>query len=354
MQETIRKVAVLNGDGTIKLQSETIPELTKGMVRISVKSSLVSPGTELKGWNTLHAQLTKPALLAKPKKFGYSIAGVVEEVGEDVSRLKKGQRVAAIGAGFALHANIVVVPQNLCIAIPEDVNFDDASYAMLLATALQAVRRAEPSFGEYFLISGLGIVGLLTGAILKLNGCRVAGVDYHELRIETAKKLGFQDAFLATDPKIADKLKSFTNGEGFDGAVVAFGGDAESAMDLIVTQMRLCPDGHHTGNVVTVGWPEFDYFGEIGKMNNIDLRRASRTGPGYHDDAWEIANKDYPAVLVRWSTLRNLELCMELLSRKEIDVSLLTTHRLPLANVEAVIAKEIKHPENMLGVVFNN
>ena len=355
MQVKNRKVAVLSGDGTIKLMDDEIPQVTKGKLLIKTTKSLVSPGTELKGWDALAKQKSEPALLDKPKKFGYSLSGVVEEVGEGVNpRFKKGMRVAAIGAGFALHSTYAVVPQNLCIPILDNVSDDEAAYSMLLATAMQAVRRADPALGEYYIISGLGIVGLLSGKLLQLNGCFVAGIDQHQERVDLAKSWGFDDAYLDSDSALDDKLNAFANNEGFDGAVVAFGGQAEEAMDTIVKHTRICPDLHHTGTIVTVGWPKFTYNGEIGQMNNIDLRRSSRTGAGYHDAEWEISDKDYPEVLVRWSTQRNLDLCMRLMSKKRIDVNALTTHHIPLKNVENEIEKIIDHPEKILGVLFEN
>jgi len=354
MLQNSRYVATLKGDGSMRLINEEIPAVTKGKILIKTTKSLVSPGTELKGWDNLASQKKTPVLLDKPKKFGYSLSGVVEEIGEGVTRLKKGDRVAAIGAGYALHSNYVVVPQNLCIAIPETVTDDEAAYSMLLATAMQAVRRAQPALGEYYLISGLGIVGLLAGKLLSLSGCFVAGIDQHTERATLAKEFGFDDAFVVSDPQLDDHLSSFTHGEGFDGAVVAFGGKADEAMDTIVKHTRICPDLHHTGTIVTVGWPKFTYDGLIGQMNNIDLRRSSRTGAGYHDAEWELAGKDYPAVIVRWTTQRNLALCMELLRKKRLDVHMLTTHHIPLKNVEKEIDKIIDHPEKILGVLFEN
>ncbi|MGH4036521.1 MAG: zinc-dependent alcohol dehydrogenase [Sphaerochaeta sp.] len=354
MQAKNRIVATLKGDGKIRLIEEAIPEIKDGWVLIKTSKSLVSPGTELKGWDALAGQKTEPNLLPKPKKFGYSLSGVVQDMGHGVTRLKKGMRVAAIGAGYALHTNYALVPQNLCIEIPQNVSDDDASYAMLMATAMQAVRRADVSIGEYYIISGLGIVGLLSGKLLQMSGCFVAGIDQHQERVDLAKQWGFDDSFLVTDEKLDEKLDAFTYNEGFDGAIVAFGGPADQAMDTIVNHTRIQPDLHHTGTVVTVGWPKFTYDGEIGKMNNIDLRRSSRTGAGYHDAEWEISGKDYPPVLVRWSTLRNLDLCMKLLEKKKIDVSKLTTHHIPLKNVEMEIDKIIDHPEKILGVIFEN
>lgn len=261
-------------------------------------------------------------------------------MGKGVTRLKKGMRVAAIGAGYALHTNYALVPQNLCIEIPQNVSDDDASYAMLLATAMQAVRRADVSIGEYYIISGLGIVGLPSGKLLQLSGCFVAGIDQHQERVDLAKQWGFDDSYLVTDEKLDEKLDAFTCNEGFDGAVVAFGGPADQAMDTIVNHTRIQPDLHHTGTVVTVGWPKFTYDGEIGKMNNIDLRRSSRTGAGYHDAEWEVAGKDYPPVLVRWSTLRNLD---EIMSQTDISASEVVYNLLYRCIEDEVLPKSKKH-----------
>ena len=349
-----RICAVLHGDGTIRLQEECIPEVTHGMVLIKVACSLVSPGTELKGWDALAAQRKSPALLPEAKKFGYSVAGIVESSGDGVHRFQKGDRVAAIGAGFAIHSDFVVVPQNLCIKLPDAVTFDQGAYSMLLATALQAVRRAKPSFGEYWAVSGLGIVGLLTAQMLVRSGCRVAGIDPHPARRRIARKMGVELAVSPKDKGISMKLNEFTGNEGLDGAVVAFGGLAQDAMDLLVSSMKLSPDLHHEGTIVTVGWPEFDYYGEIGKMNNIDLRRSSRTGCGYHDAEWELSDRDYPPVFVRWTTQRNLALCLEYVEKKRINVDWMTTHHIPLRNVEAGIAEALDHSGDMLGVIFTN
>ena len=354
MESVDRIVAVLPGDGSIKIENRPIPELSKGMVKIAVKSSLVSPGTELGGWDTLaELRAVKPDTLAH-KTFGYSVAGTVLEVGDGVVGYEKGQRVAAIGAGYAQHTNIAVVPQNLCISIPEEVNFDDASYSMLLATGLQAVRRGSPAIGESWLVVGLGLVGLLTARLLQLNGCRVAGIDSHKFRVDLAKDWGIDHCYLNSDVDLIAKMKKFSLNEGFDGAVLAFGGEADAAMDMAVELMKVSPDGHSEGTIVTVGWPRFSYTGKIGHMNNINLVRASRTGPGYHDDEWERSSEDYSSVFVRWTTKKNLRLCLDLVADKQIDVQKLTTHSFPLREVEKSISEVIDNPEEMLGVIFTN
>jgi len=348
-----RRVAVLPGDGTIVLEEHDVPGLRAGQVLIDVRASLVSPGTELGGWDNLAAKLHGGARAGNRKTFGYSAAGVVVDTGPGVNRFSAGDRVAAIGAGYALHSTVDVVPQNLCIAIPDGISFEDASYSMLLATALHAVRRGAPVIGEYWVVYGLGIVGLLTARLLQLSGCFVAGVDGHEFRVSLGADWLDSLSLLRTDSDRAKRLRDFTGGSGMDGSVFAFGGDATETMDEAVDLMKLSPDGHPEGTIVTVGWPTFPYTGRIGAMNNIDLRRASRTGPGYHDEQWEHGS-DYPPVFVRWTTSRNLDVCLRLVAAGKIDVSRLTTHRVALRDVESAVPRMLDKPDAILGVIFTS
>ena len=133
----------------------------------------------------------------------------------------------------------------------------------------------------------------------------------------------------------------------------AFGGPADEAIELISKNMRMSPDGHRSGSIITVGWPIFSYTNEIGGMNNIDIKRSSRTGPGYHDDQWERSDQDYPHVFVRWTTRKNIELCLDLLKTKKIDVQLLTTHVVEFEKLEESIAILLEDYKKMLGVEFS-
>jgi len=145
-----------------------------------------------------------------------------------------------------------------------------------------------------------------------------------------------------------EATKSFTGGMGLDEAVIAFGGDANLVMENIEKSMKLSPDGHPMGVVVMVGRPRFEY---TSGTTNIDYRRSARTGPGYHDAAWEYG-PDYPPVFVRWTTQTNLKLCMRLISEGRLDVDCLTTHTIPLNDVEEGVDAALQDPDGMLGVVF--
>lgn len=343
-----RKVACVCSDGKIRLIEEQVPEVKEGMIKIRSFSSLVSPGTELGGWKNLFAKRGQ-ADNGERRKFGYSCAGIVEEVGKGVTRLKKGDRVAAIGYGLALHSDWAVVPQNLCVNLPDEASYASGSYAMLLATALQAVRRAQPEIGERACVVGMSLVGQLTAQILTASGLRVIGWARNDKQVEIAKKWGIAEAVNMKKCDPVEVTKSFTKERGLDLSVFSFPGKAGASWDMTISCMKKTPDGHTMGRVIVVGGSEIELKWIPA---NLDVRIAARTGPGYHDDAWELG-KDYPPVFMQWTTQTNLEVCMDLMRYGNVNVSALTTHYVDLMDAEKQI-DGITDPEEILGLVFVN
>src|SRR5678815_6014600 len=182
-----------------------VPALQKGRVLVRTVASLISAGTERAAVELVSKGLVNEArqrpdlvkaVVAKVKSegllntfasvrdkmeasttLGYSAAGVVTAVAEDVTEFQVGDRVACAGVGFASHAEVLSVPKNLCVHLPERVSFDGGAYGTLGAIALQGVRLAEPTLGESVVVIGLGLLGQLVVQLLKANGCRVLGLD---------------------------------------------------------------------------------------------------------------------------------------------------------------------------------
>ena len=347
MQGKLAVTAIMS-DGRIGLVEEDIPATAPGCVLLEVKSSLVSPGTELGDWRRFAQHGGRRDPEGRPRPFGYSNAGVVRETGDGVEEFRSGDRVAAIGAGYARHANYALVPHNLCVALPEAVTFDQGAYAMLSATALHALRRGDAGFGEYCCVAGLGLLGQLTARFYQLAGNYVIGWDIIERRNEIAAAWGIDATALTGAEDEMELSREFTGGSGLDSAVVAFGGDGTEAIEKLTRCMKLSPDGHQMGQIVVVGGATFDLAATLW---NVDIRRASRTGPGYHDEVWERGSA-YPPVFMRWTTRTNLELCMRLIAEGKLDVDSLTTHTIALERAEEEIAAIITEPDNILGVVF--
>jgi NADPH2:quinone reductase len=348
---TKRKVAAVCGDGHLRVIEQDVPELKRGTILVNVHASLVSPGTEFNGWRGLAEKRKNPDASAAPRPFGYSNAGTVRKVGEGVTEFKLGDRVACVGAGYALHTDCAVVPHHLCVALPDKVTFAQGAYAMLAATAMHTLRRGEPEFGESVCVLGLGLVGQLTGQLYKLAGNFVIGWDRTEHRLQIAKKWGIDGTVHAGAADEVAATRKFTRGLGLDAAVMANAGESDETVDKLVRSMKVSPDGHAMGRIMIVGWPTFRFANLIGGMNNIDIRRCSRTGPGYHDDAWEVGEA-YPPVFMRWTTRTNLDLSMRLIEEGRLNVDVLTTHRIPFSDLDARMDHLLDDPDALLGVVF--
>jgi threonine dehydrogenase-like Zn-dependent dehydrogenase len=345
---TQRLVAALHGDGRIGLIEEDVPELKPGAVLVAVHASLVSPGTELGGWRGLRRRADSPDHDAPPRRFGYQNAGVVLEVGAGVTEFRPGDRVACMGGDYALHTNFAVVPHHLCTALPDGLTFAQGAYNHLAATALHALRRGEPQLGEFACVVGLGVVGQLTAMLYQIAGAYVIGWDMIPLRLDVARRWGINEvALVGADDEVA-ATEAFTRGHGLDGAVLAFGGNGDQALERLTDCMKLSPDGHRMGTIVVVGGTTFTL---PATTTNLDIRKASRTGPGYHDEPWEFGPA-YPPVFMRWTTRTNIELCLRLMAEGRLPVDTLTTHTVPLEDCEARMEELIADPDQILGLVF--
>ncbi len=347
---TQRLVGALDETGHGCVISQPMPELKAGCVLVKTYASLISPGTELSGAKAARREGRSEPGKARP--FGYQNSGEVIGVGDGVVEFKVGDRVSCMGAGYAQHANYVVVPQRLCCKMPDELSWEEGAYVHLGVTALQAIRRTAPEIGENLLVVGMGLVGQLSGRLAQLSGNFVMGWDLCDFRLKTATDWGI-DGVLNTgsveDPVPA--CKEFTRGFGFDSAIMAFGGDGTKSLQSVVKVMKLSPDTHRMGRITLVGGLT-TMCGWGAGLGNLDLRCSARTGPGYHDDAWELGQADYPPVFVRWDTRSNMQLVMRFIAEGKLTVENLTTHRVPLRDIDQVVTAHIENPDATLGTIL--
>lgn len=342
-----QKVLAINGFGRFVLVSRDLPAPKRGEVLVQVKSCLISPGTELGG---IKSTRRHPVPDAPPRPFGYGNAGIVLRCGYGVKQFRKGDRVACGGGGAALHADRVCVPQNMVVKIPPKVSFDEAAFAQLGATALNAIRRAELEFGQYVAVAGLGVVGQLCCQLATLCGCHVMAVDSLPGRLAIAKRCGVEKTvnYKRRDPVAV--AAEFSRGYGFDCGIIAFGGDATDACKTLCAMLKQAPDGHRYGNIVLVGGAHVTVSGATA-LGNADLRSAARTGPGYHDKKWHYG-KDYPKALVEWTTRRNHEEVLLFAAQKKLDLKGIITDRVPLARGPEACEKLLRSPNDTVGVIL--
>lgn len=327
---------VLIKGGTAVVEDVPSPAVGRRNVLVRVTHSCISVGTEMAGMRMSGLPLYQRALkqpenvkrvldmmrdqgikrtldrvqgkLSAGSATGYSAAGVVIEIGEDVEGFSVGDRVACAGAGVANHAEIIDVPVNLAVPCPEALGNDMASTVTLGAIAMQGVRRAQPTLGETFVVVGLGILGQITTQLLTANGCRVIGVDLDPQRVDLALGTGMAIGINpATDPYVERVLKH-TQGLGADGVIVTA---ATPSNEVISEAMQAC---RKKGRVVLVGDVGLDLNRADFYKKELDFLISSSYGPGRYDPVYEEGGQDYPLPYVRWTENRNMQAYLDLLA----------------------------------------
>ena len=341
-----------------KVVAEEIPEplIEDGYLLISVVNSCISAGTEMasvrasgkplfqritdspqqikkavevlksKGLETLINKVDQ--LQSGGKIVGYSVSGVINEVGTGVSGFKKGDRVAAAGAGFANHAEIVKVPANLVVKVPDGVNFIEASTTTVGTIALQGVRRADLRFGEFAVVFGAGILGLITLQILNSIGIRVAVIDIDPGRVIKAKELGAELVINSSEVDPVKMISSWTNGYGADAVIFTA---ATSSSAPLSDSFKMC---RRKGQVVLVGVSGMEIQRNDIYAKELDFKISTSYGPGRYDENYEINGVDYPYSYVRWTENRNMQEYLRLIETKRIVVSELIDNIFLLAEAE--------------------
>jgi polar amino acid transport system substrate-binding protein len=352
-----------------------VPALQRGRVLVRTVASLISAGTERAAVELVSKGLVQEArerpdlvkaVVAKVKNegllntftalrdkmaasqaLGYSAAGIVMAVAEDVTEFEIGDRVACAGVGFASHAEVLSVPKNLCVHLPEQVSFEAGAYGTLGAIALQGVRLAEPTLGESVVVIGLGLVGQLTVQLLKANGCRVFGLDLDPARVSLALELGADRAAVSND-RLEKEIDAWSRGRGADAVLITAATDSSQPVELAAKVSRL------KGRVIVVGMTGLDIPRQPFFSRELKLIISMSYGPGRYDPDYEEKGHDYPLPYVRWTEKRNIESFLDLLAEGRVNVDRLTTHRFGIEEAERayqLISGNSSEP--YLGVVLN-
>ncbi|MGA7304860.1 MAG: bi-domain-containing oxidoreductase, partial [Rhodothermales bacterium] len=283
--------------------------------------------------------------LEAPSALGYSCAGEVIAVGEDVTEFTVGQRVACGGNG-AVHAEAVAVPQNLCVKISDQVDLKHAAFTTIGAVALQGVRQAELGIGSNCLVIGLGLVGLLTAQLLEASGVRAIGVDVDPKQVDLAHRIGVSLALARNSQGVEDTIRQATRGKGVDAVIITASTDSTDPVELAG---RLC---RQKGHVVVVGGVPTGFSREHYYRKELDLRMSCSYGPGRYDPSYEEHGIDYPIGYVRWTENRNMQAFADLLEQRKIDVQPLLTHMFSLDRVAEAYELILSRTEPVGGVLL--
>jgi predicted dehydrogenase/threonine dehydrogenase-like Zn-dependent dehydrogenase len=265
--------------------------------------------------------------------LGYSLCGVVVEVGHGAEEFRVGQVVAAAGNEHALHAEYNWIPSNLCVPVPRGVSAEHAAFATVGAIAMHGVRRAEVQLGDTACVIGLGLVGQLAVRLLIAAGARTVGLDIVEDRCRLAEKAGAVLCAVPSDDGMAaveQALAELTDGRGADHVLLAASGSSNGPVEAAVKLAR------DRARVVDIGKTRLDLPWNAYYDKELDVRFSRSCGPGRYDDRYELDGIDYPAGYVRWTERRNLACFLDLIAREEIEVESLVSGVFPLEQATTV------------------
>jgi len=361
--------------GEVAVVEVPSPKLLTGCVLVRIAASLVSAGTErasseFASRNLLQKARARPDLvrdvidkvrrdglfsaaqavrtrLDQPLALGYSSAGTVIAVGEGVTDIQAGDRVACAGAGYAVHAEIACVPRLLVARIADaNVTFDEAAFTTVGAVALHGIRTSGVRLGDIVAVIGLGLVGQLTVQMLKAAGCRVISMDIAPQRVELAKHLGADHACDAV-PVFEEMCRAYSGGHGVDAVLITAETSSSGPVNLAGKIAR------ERGVVVAVGTVGMDIDRKAYYEKELDFRISRAYGPGRYDAAYEQKGRDYPIGYVRWTEARNMEAFLTLLADGKLNLRSLITHRIPIGQARDaydLIAGKVRKP--FLGVLI--
>ena len=361
--------------GEISVVDVPAPRVLPGCVLVKIAASLVSAGTErasseFASKSLLQKAKSRPDLvrdvvskvrrdgllaamsavrsrLDQPLALGYSCAGTIVEVGEGISDLQVGDRVACAGANYAVHAEFACVPRMLVARIPStDVDFESAAFTTLGAVAIHGVRTAEAKLGDIVAVIGLGLLGQLTLQVLNAAGCRVIGMDLMRERAELAAQMGAL-AVTTSEEEFRDLCLKHSSGHGTDCVLITAETASSGPVNLASAVAR------DRAIVATVGTVGMDLQRKPYYEKELDFRISRSYGPGRYDAAFEQKGRDYPIGYVRWSETRNMEAFLQLLADSKLNTKPLITHWFEISNAAAaydLITGRIAQP--YLGVLI--
>lgn len=312
----------MTSGGTTVTEAPTL-ELSSNTLIINTRESLISAGTERMSVGFGKASYSEKARqqpdkvkmvlekvvtdglmttvdaikskLGQPLPLGYCNVGVVSEVGGGAAGFKAGDRVVSNG----LHADVVRVSKNLCARIPDSVTDEEASFTVVASIGLQGVRLAKPTLGEAFVVTGVGLIGLLTAQLLRAHGCRVLAIDFDETKLELARQLGAKTCNPAKGEGPVAAGMAFSRGQGVDGVIITA---STKSNDPIIQAACM---SRKRGRIILVGVSELELNCADFYEKELTFQVSCSYGPGRYDPFYEDKGQDYPLPFVRWTEQRS-------------------------------------------------
>jgi 2-desacetyl-2-hydroxyethyl bacteriochlorophyllide A dehydrogenase len=248
------KALILKGIAQVEMSDLPMPVPAAGQVLVRNQVCAVCNATDTKMYKGKHALATFPCA------FGHEGAGIVEAVGEGVTKVRPGDRV--LGAGYPAseglgsfwgqYAEYGVTGEAEIVPIPEGVPLDHAALSHMLGEALNALRIAQLQPGEHVVIIGCGAVGLsLLTVVQHAYPASITMIDISDEKLALAKSLGATHAINSQREDAAARLADITGGEGSNALFEAVGSPKtyDLAYELLNRRGLLIPFGMIEGTL---------------------------------------------------------------------------------------------------------
>lgn len=355
--------------GSTFIVNAPVPRVSSGHLLLNTRVSLISAGTErmlvdfgkasyidkarqqpekvkmvLEKVQTDGLAATIEAVqskLAQPLPLGYCNVGVVADVGKGAEGFKPGDRVISNG----YHADVVRVPKNLCAKIPDAVSDEAAAFTVVASIGLQGIRLAQPTLGEAFVVTGVGLIGLLTVQLLRAHGCRVLAIDFDDNKLALARQFGAETCNPGKgDDPIAAGM-AFSRGQGVDGVIITA---STKSNDPITQGARM---SRKRGRIVLVGVTGLDLNRADFYEKELSFQVSCSYGPGRYDPQYEDNGHDYPYGFVRWTEQRNFEAVLDMMAAGQIDIEPLISRRFDFDEAPAAY-QLLTDDKSVLGILL--
>ena len=360
-------------DGAMQIMQVPFPALNAGQVLVRNHYSLISAGTEGKtvkdarlgyiGKARARKEEVKKVIqtaktiglfetykmvmnkLDAPSALGYSCAGEIIAVADDVKDFKIGDKVACGGSG-AVHAEVVAISVNLCVKLNDDADLKSACFTTVGAIAMQGIRQADLRLAENCVVIGLGLIGQITVSLLKASGVNVIAIDIDPNQVTKAKMMGADIALSRNDELLSNKINDFTNGYGADAVIITA---STSSNDPIELAGEIC---RKKGKVIIVGAVPTGFSRKNYYIKELELKMSCSYGPGRYDAEFEEEGIDYPYAYVRWTETRNMQAFAKLLQDQKIAIDKIITHEFAFSNAKSAYDLILERSEPFAGIVL--
>jgi 2-desacetyl-2-hydroxyethyl bacteriochlorophyllide A dehydrogenase len=324
----------------VEIYEDEIPVPQPDELLIRTITSAVSSGTEMLVYrgqipDNIAVDETIDALKDKfqyPLRYGYASVGEIIETGNSELRNLVGKKVFA----FQPHGSFFITNINNTMFIPDGINVEDAVFYPNLETAVNLLMDGRPVVGEDVIVTGAGIVGLFTIALLKqypINSLTV--IEPLRNRQSAVKELGADNVYHPDE--FNDIIRIQQSGHGIDAGVdLVF--ECSGAGEAL--QMSIDAAGFN-GRVIAGSW-----YGN--KPVTLDL------GSRFHRQRIKLISSQVssitPEQMSRWNHKRRADVVWKQLER--IKPSRWITHRFPLPDAQIAYQLIDEHPEQCLQVLF--